>query len=477
MVRLVLPALIGALLLGAPATTVAAAERKSARAAATKRTVTSELRALRASGELTPADYTRYASSYNNAKRAVRTLRGGARTQLSAVVKNVELLARRRQLVRGRLAIVFLTLDRNAAWWAAPRPLASGARISFPGSEIVWQYYPGQGLQIQWLGTFGKANGYLKARNVQNTRLKLLLDEALALVSQRANGVGWEYQFKFGGGDPPWVSGMAQATGMQALARAGVKYAQSDPARSAAYLTAARDALPIFTRDTPEGVRVPTATGAHYAIYSFSRGLRVQNAFTQTISALHDYVQLTADPVGLQAFLAGEAQLRAETPSYDTGAWSMYSNASEANLNYHNESTAFLTTLCNSLTADQAAAALNGGVAPGGLPPLDPRIYCDTAARYKSYLTVPPAIALQPSTLRKGRESALRFSLSKISKVSLTVRRAGEIVFQRTVTLGHGNRSVKLKAAKTGPVDITLIATDLAGNRAMTTGTATVERR
>ena len=33
-------------------------------------------------------------------------------------------------------------------------------RVSFPGSELVWEYYAGQGIEIQWLGTFGEGNGY-----------------------------------------------------------------------------------------------------------------------------------------------------------------------------------------------------------------------------------------------------------------------------------------------------------------------------
>jgi len=32
--------------------------------------------------------------------------------------------------------------------------------------------------------------------------------------------VAWEYMFHFGGGAPPWISGMADATGIQALGRA-----------------------------------------------------------------------------------------------------------------------------------------------------------------------------------------------------------------------------------------------------------------
>ena len=55
---------------------------------------------------------------------------------------------------------MFLTLERNRQWWTTEPLLGGSQRISFPDSEIVWQHYPGQGLEIQWLGTFGAGNGY-----------------------------------------------------------------------------------------------------------------------------------------------------------------------------------------------------------------------------------------------------------------------------------------------------------------------------
>ena len=45
--------------------------------------------------------------------------------------------------------------------------------------------------------------------------LRALLDEALGLATQRAGGIAWEYLFHFDGGRPPWVSGLAQGTGLR----------------------------------------------------------------------------------------------------------------------------------------------------------------------------------------------------------------------------------------------------------------------
>ena len=63
--------------------------------------------------------------------------------------------------------------------------------MSFAGSQLVWQYYPGQGIQIQWLGTFGKANGLFQ-QDGRDDELRALLDEALGLAAARAGGIAWE---------------------------------------------------------------------------------------------------------------------------------------------------------------------------------------------------------------------------------------------------------------------------------------------
>jgi hypothetical protein len=195
--------------------------------------------------------------------------------------------------------------------------------VSFEGSRLVWQFYAGEGLQIQWLGTFGKANGLWQAGRY-DTALRELLDEALGLASQRAGGIAFEYLFRFDGGRPPWVSGLAQGTALQALARAAVRLAEPR------YLEAARAGLGIFREAPPAGVRVATPAGAHYLIYSFAPGMRVLNAFTQALNGLSDFALLANDAEGQALFAAGEAQLRTELAAYDTGGWSCITTRSRA---------------------------------------------------------------------------------------------------------------------------------------------------
>ncbi|MGI8729541.1 MAG: hypothetical protein ACR2LK_06050 [Solirubrobacteraceae bacterium] len=114
-----------------------------------------------------------------------------------------------------RLPALFKTVARNRQWWSDGPLLSSGRRVSFRGSPLVWQYYTGEGLQIQWLGTFGKANALWKPRK-HDSALRELLGAALALAAQRAGGIAFEYLFNFDGGRPPWVSGLAQGTAVQA---------------------------------------------------------------------------------------------------------------------------------------------------------------------------------------------------------------------------------------------------------------------
>ncbi len=93
-------------------------------------------------------------------------------------------------------------------------------------------------------------------------------------------------------------------------------------------------------------MRVKTAAGAEYAEYTYAPSDRILNGFIQADVGLYDYTSITHDPLGLQLFEAGDAEARAEVPHYDTGAWSMYDQYGESDLNYHELLTEFLQHLC-----------------------------------------------------------------------------------------------------------------------------------
>jgi hypothetical protein len=416
-----------------------------------------ELKRLRDSGAITPEDYAARRSAYDDAKRTARRLTGTRRTELTAVIMTLDDIARRGKLTPSRLAPLWLTLQRNVEWWTTGPLMTSGQRTGFSGSELVWQYYPGQGLQIQWLGTFGKLNALVKPKGTRtNAQASRMVDEILPLASARAGGLAWEYEFAFGGGAAPWVSSLAQGTGLQALARSAVKLG-----RQADILPVTQRALAIFRRRAPEGVLVPRRAGwagPHYLQYSFAPGLYILNGFTQSIVGLHDYAQLTGDPGAQQLYDAGQAELAREVPEYDTGAWSLYSTGTsrhESDVSYHELLRDFLTSMC-----DRTQAA----------------VYCDTAARFTDYEHQPPALALAAPKVRGGKLGTVRVRLSKMSAVTVRISSGEKVVSTRTLgTIPYGLTRVRwLAPRRKGVYDVRVSARDLNGNTAATTGTVEV---
>jgi hypothetical protein len=426
----------------------AAAQKKKKKK---RRTVAGELKRLRDRGLITPEDYSARRAAFTDAKRSARRLSGIRESQMLAVVATVEEIAARRQLTASRLHPLWLTLQRNLEWWRTGPLLSSGRRVEFEGSELVWQYYPGQGLQLQMLGNFGKLNGLWGGR--ENTRLAFMLDELLPLAAERAGGLAWEYYFAFGGGRAPWVSGLAQGTAVQALARAATRLR-----RQADVLPIAQRALAIFEAPTPQGVRVPAEQGNHYAIYSFAPSLRVLNGFIQSLVGLHDYARLSGDPRGTALFEAAEPQARHEVPLYDTGAWSLYSRGSstrESDLGYHDLLQGFLEGLCNRTDRD---------------------VYCQTAERFVEYKSVPPVVEVRPRRLRGGKPGRVAFELSKISTVNLRITRGTKVVEARPFgAVGYGKRTFGWDVPRRrGDYTVELSVRDLAGNTAATTATVEV---
>lgn len=442
-------------------------------AAAKGPTVRAELRRLQAAGEINGLTADGYRKAYSSAKATLRRLSGFRRVQLKAVLANVDATAAGGLFIPSRLPAVFLTLQRNRAWWAgSPLPFA-GQRVTFAPSQIVWQFYPGQGWQIQWLGTFGKANALWMVKT-RDSDLRALLDEALGLATQRAGGIAFEYLFHFDGGRPPWVSGLAQGTGLSALARGAVRL------KDAKYFDAARSALGIFKVPPPAGVLDKTTAGAHYLQYSYAPRLHIANGFTQALNGLHDFATLANDAEGRALFGAGDAELRVELPTFDTGAWSLYSRPGvESDLGYHKVLRDFLRGLCDRLTEDQARAAApspatttappSTGGTPAGTAPTapvpDPKLYCETAQRFTVDLTTKPALTIAaPPALRAKSSGTVRFTLSKVATVTITAVRRGSVVLRRGARLGRGRHEVGLRPTQAGPLLVAVRAVDLAGN-------------
>jgi hypothetical protein len=429
------------------------AHPQQARASAT-RTVASELKRLARAGQITGRERRKRLAAFNAARSAAAKLTGTRRGELSAVIATISGIAARGVLTPSRLAPLWLTLARNREWWTtAPIP-AVGERVGFDGDELVYQYYAGQGLQIQWLGTFGKLNAIAKSKAKSSTaETDTMVDQVLPLASSRAGGIAWEYLFAFGGGLAPWTSSLSQGTALQALARAGVK-----TGRAAEVFRATRKGLAIFRRATPSGVRVKVPGGVHYAQYSFAPSLRIINGFVQSLVGLHDYAELTGNQRAQKLFEAGNAEAQREVPTYDTGAWSLYSRGSsmhESDLNYHVLLRDFLNSIC-----DRTEIA----------------VYCKTAQRFTDDLSTPPVVRIPAQKLLRSRYGLVRMSLDKISALSLRITRGSTLITSRGVgTLAYGSHQLGWAVPKRrGTYTVTIGARDLAGNTSTATGTVQV---
>lgn len=430
-------------------------------AAAKRVTVTAALQGLERSGAITEAAYRRYEGVYVAAKTSLRRLSGTRRQELGAVMANVEAMAAKGQLIPSRLPVVFTTVERNRQWWTTQALPGGSQRVSFTGSRLVWEYYPGQGIEIQWLGTFGEANGYYNSH--QTTALREVLSEAIALATRRAGGIAWEYVFQFDGGAPPWTSGLSQGTALQALSRA---YSRTHEPR---FLDAAREALGIFKTHPSTGVRVPTPVGAHYLEYTYAPNERILNGFVQSLVGLYEYAKLTGDPLGQQLFEAGDAEGRAEVPRYDTGAWSLYDQSTESNLNYHELLAEFLEHLCERTGKGEPLTPTVGQIAGD-------EIYCATAKRFREDERTPPAIELLTRTVHAKERAGVQMKLSKISTVGMTIKLGEKTVWTNTVTVEGGKpRLLWVTPSKTGLYSVELHATDLAGNEEVTSATIAVK--
>ena len=113
--------------------------------------------------------------------------------------------------------------------------------------------------------------------------------------------IAWEYAFDFGGGSPPWMSGMAQATGDPG---AGARGQAARRARATSRSPARRSA-PSRRRRRPACARPGPAAASHYLQYSFAPRLYIFNAFLQSLIGLHDFGKLAGDDARYRAVSRG----------------------------------------------------------------------------------------------------------------------------------------------------------------------------
>jgi hypothetical protein len=479
------------------------------------------LAALGRNGEISASLASSDRATWIEARVAYKRLSGTRHAELGAVLANLTAVAHAGQLTPSRVPELVLTLEKNTDWWSSGPMLAADQRVAFPGSGLVWEYYPGQGLEIQWLGTFGAANGLYDTHSY--SALTALLNQALGLAAIRGGGIAWEYDFRFDGGVPPWVSAITEGTAVQAFGLTGALL------HNAGYLADAHQALGIFTAAPPTGIRSATPAGARYLIYSFAPRDYVLNAFIQSLVGLFDFAS-TGDALAAQLFRAGNAQARLDLPSYNTGAWSLYDQYSDSSLSYHELLTGFLASLCArtrettptalailglhaplpvtgptgttgttgttgasgaSGTSGSSGATLptggttfgatgatgttgtTGPTGPGGANPN--AVYCTYATLFKADLKVPATITIaKPARTRATVIAHVAMKINQPASLVFAVAYGGHTVSQATVSLTAGSHSLTWRPPHAGAWTVTLSAIDLAGNRSQAATTVTI---
>ncbi len=404
-----------------------AERRLRAQIAAARRSTTVEgaLRFARLTERITPAEETRARRDWAGANRTLAALSGLRRTELGYVVESIRTLAARHVLTADRIEPTFLILRTNARFWPRAAIPASGFRT---GDPEIFQYYPGRGLQLQPLASWGRANAIagaclnaLRSRTTKDrcrpAALTRSLDRLTRLGARRSGYLAWEYYFAYGSGSPPWVSGMAQATAVQALSRGyralGIKRWRRSVER----------ALGAFEQPPPAGVAVSAPGGSHYVLYSFAPDHHVFNGGLQAVIGLRDAAALTDSKRAKRLFRAGERAARREVGAFDTGAWSLYSErGAESTLGYHELIAGFLGGLCKRVKA---------------------RAYCRAHERFVRYEREPTRISITPlRRVRADRASTVRFTLSKISDVRVRVWGTRGMSLSRDLRLPRGSHTV-----------------------------------
>lgn len=415
---------------------VLAAPASAAKADAVVRTLAS----LEAQGRLTPEDRQAHEALYRALRAEGRRARGTARTALLGAAGTARSLARRRML-GARIAPVWLNLQRTYDWFvtegrAAPAP---GARTTFPGSRIQFQFVPTAGWQFHPLANFGRLNALAANPRVVRRRISALADELLTLAVVRRGALAWEYLFPWGPARPGWVSGMASGTALSALARV------SRRTGDAKYVQAADRSLALFELPAPWGVRAPV-DGAHYLLYSDDSDLLVGNGFAQALIGLLEYAQITGSARAQALFDEGERTLRATLAGYDTGAWSLYAlGGAESNLHYQRLFAGFLARLCERL-------------GPAGA------VYCETERRFRDYELQPVALGTIRMARRGARAWTLRVALSKVSTVTVTLRRGERVLSSRILAGRRGALRTELaRPRRPGVYRVEVTARSLTG--------------
>ncbi len=136
----------------------------------------------------------------------------------------------------------------------------------------------------------------------------------------------------------------------------------------------------------------------------------------------------------MKLFEDAEPEAREEIPLSDVGDWSLYNYAGhESSPDYHELLREFLQSMCSRRLG---------------------KLYCTYAKRYRGYQTDPPVLELNvPELTEKGDLTAIRFNVSKLSAVEVTITKGnGRLALHRIATFRRGAGSFLWRPRSRGPL-------------------------
>ncbi len=254
-----------------------------------------------------------------------------------------------------RARVLFGMLQANAAYLAKHPPPTE--RVDMEDADgIAYRYFPGHGFQFHPIAAFSRLNSL--AGHGRTAQVERLANALVARGVPTGKALVWEYYFPFGGPNR-WISGFAQATAAQALARSGALL--HDPAFF-------KDAKAAF-RAIPKLLSMNLGGGVWIREYGYS-DMPILNAQLQSLLSLMDYVRISGDKAAMAYVAKQAAASKTLLASFDTGCWSRYSlNGSPASLDYHKYHVRLLQKLAK--TTGEA-------------------IWPQTASRWEGYLAARP---------------------------------------------------------------------------------------
>ena len=244
------------------------------------------------------------------------------------------------------------------------------------------------------------------------------------------------------------MSGMAESVAIVAFGRASQLF--KDPS----YLPYARAGFKAFTTKAPTGVLTTGFRGGpHYLQYSFAPRSYIFNAFTQAELGLYDFAQLTGDATACRLFEQAAAELARELPYSDIGDWTLYEyRGPAADQQYHELLRELMRSACDRLHSDP---------------------FCSLAKKYRRYQTEPGVLKLLgPQTATKGKETRVRFSVSKLSAVEIKITKEGKTAINKIATFRRGNGSFAWKPKTTGTYTVKLGSKELRTGKGLKTKTS-----